>query len=189
MRSHRFRLAATVAATVAGALPAGAQTTPTGGYARLGTIAIPGKPLLTYDIGFVDSAVRRYYLSDRSNAGIDVFDTASNRFLTRIAGNARLGQFAGQKASNDFSGPNGVSPAEPGRLWAGDGDSTVKVMDLRTGQVVNSIGTGGTARANELSYDPDDHIMLVANEADKPPFVSLLSTRPGSGKTCFTCPR
>jgi len=187
-RKHRL-LTAAFAALAFGALPAVAQTTataptaaatPTGGYARLGTIAIPGKPLLTYDISFVDPVLPLYYLADRSNAGIDVFDTRSNRFLTRITGNAAAGQFAGQQASNEVSGPNGVASAEFGWIWAGDGDSTVKVMSLFTGQAVKSVSTGGTARANELSYDPDDHIMLVANQADTPPFVSLISTRHGS---------
>ena len=181
-RKH-WLFTAALAALAFGALPAAAQTTaaaPTGGYARLGTIAIPGKPLLTYDISFVDPVLHLYYFSDRSNAGVDVFDTRSNRFLGRITGNAAAGQFAGQQASNNFSGPNGVSPAEFGWVWAGDGDSTVKIMSLLTGQVVKSVSTGGTARANELSFDPDDHVMLVANEADTPPFVSLISTQPGS---------
>jgi len=188
IRKH-WLLTAAFAALAFGALPAVAQTTatapaaaatPTGGYARLGTMAIPGKPLLTYDISFVDPVLRLYYLSDRSNAGIDVFDTRRNRFLGRISGSAASGQFAGQQASNDISGPNGVSPADFGWIWAGDGDSTVKIMSLFTGQAVKSVSTGGTARANEMSYDPDDHIMLVANQADTPPFISLISTRPGS---------
>ncbi len=180
-RKH-WLLTAALAALTFDALPAAAQTAdpaPTGGYARLGTIAIPGKPLLTYDISFVDPVLHLYYFSDRSNAGIDVFDTRSNRFLGRITGNAATGQFAGQKDTNDVSGPNGVSPAEFGTIWAGDGDSTVKIMSLFTGQVVKSVSTGGAFRANEMSFDPDDHIMLVANQADTPPFVSLISTRPG----------
>ncbi len=182
-RTHWLRFPGLFAAWAIGAMPALAQTpatAPTGGYERLTTIAIPGKPLLTYDISFVDPVLGFYYFSDRSNAGIDVFSSRTNRFLTRITGNAAVGQFAGQKASNNFSGPNGVTSAEFGRIWAGDGDSTVKIMDLFTARVVKTVSTGGTARANELSYDSDDHIMLVANQADTPPFVTLLSTRPGS---------
>ena len=182
-RKHWLRFAMPFAALAFGAIPAGAQTAttaPTGGYERLTTIAIPGKPLLTYDISFVDPALPLYYFSDRSNAGIDVFDTRTDRFLIRVTGNATVGQFAGQQASNDFSGPNGVSDAGFGRIWAGDGDSTVKIIDLFAARVVKSVSTGGTARANEMSYDPRDHVMLVANQADQPPFISLISTLPGS---------
>jgi len=164
-------------------LPARAQIAPappTAGYVRLSTIALPGKPLLTYDISFVDPVLRLYYLSDRTNAGVDVIDTRTNRFLERITGDSLVGEFAGQHASNNFSGPNGVAPADFGRIWAGDGDSTVKIMDQFTARVVRTISTGGTARANEMSYDPRDHIMLVSNEADTPPFITLISTRPGS---------
>jgi DNA-binding beta-propeller fold protein YncE len=181
-RKHWLRFAMPFAALAYGALPARAQTAstaPTGGYERLTTIAIPGKPLLTYDISFVDPVLHLYYLSDRTNAGVDVIDTRTNRFLVRITGNTTVGEFSGQQASNNFSGPNGVAPADFGRVWAGDGDSTVKIMDPFTAQVVKSINTGGTARANEMSYDPRDHIMLVSNEADTPPFISLISTRPG----------
>lgn len=174
--------AASFAVLAYGAFPAEAQIslkTLNAGYERLTTIAIPGKPLLTYDIGFVDPVLRLYYLADRTNAGIDVFDTRTNHFLLRITGDATVGEFTGQRSSNNVSGPNGVAPADFGRVWAGDGDSTVKVMDPFTGSVVKSISTGGAAPANEMSYDARDHIMLVSNEADKPPFISLISTRPG----------
>jgi DNA-binding beta-propeller fold protein YncE len=181
-RKHWLRFAMPFAALAFGAMPARAQTAstaPTGGYERLTTIAIPGKPLLTYDISFVDPVLRLLYVSDRSNAGIDVFDTRTSRFLTRITGNATVGQFSGQLASNGNSGPDGVSPAEFGRLWAGNGDSTVKVIDLFTLSAVKSISTGGTGRANEMSYDSRTHTMLICNDTDSPPFVSLISTRPG----------
>lgn len=109
-----------------------------------------------------------------------MIDTRTNRFFERITGDPLVGEFAGQHASNNFSGPNGVAPADFGRVWAGDGDSTVKIMDQFTARVVETISTGGAERANEMSYDPSDHIMLVSNEADSPPFITLISTRPGS---------
>ncbi len=185
MRSRKrwLRFALPFAGLALAALPARAQaapTAPTAGYVRLATIALPGKPLLTYDISFVDPVLRLYYLSDRTNAGVDVIDTRTNRFLERITGDPLVGEFAGQHASNNFSGPNGVAPADFGRVWAGDGDSTVKIMDQFTARVVRTISTGGAERANEMSYDPRDHIMLVSNEADSPPFITLISTRPGS---------
>ena len=62
------------------------------------------------------------------------------------------------------------------QLWAGDGDSTVKVIDLNTNRV-DVISTFGSARADEMAYDPGDRIVAVANNADDPPFISLISTQ------------
>jgi len=60
-------------------------------------------------------------------------------------------------------------------LWAGDGDSTVKVIDLTIDKIVATMSSGGRFRADEMSYDPTDNIVLVANDADDPPFGSLIS--------------
>jgi hypothetical protein len=43
--------------------------------------------------------------------------------------------------------------------------------------VAFSVGTGGTARADELAYDPKDQEILIANADDKPPFVTFISTK------------
>lgn len=184
-RKTWLRLTASFAALALGMVPALAQTAaspaaaPTGGYERLTTIMLPGKPLLTYDLSFVDPALRLYYLADRTNAGIDVIDTASNRFVMRVVGDSRVGTFAGQQASNDVSGPNGVTSAGFGRVWAGDGDSTIKIIDLFAGTVLKTISTGGTARVDSLVQDPKRHVILAVNDADSPPFVTLLSSRTG----------
>lgn len=65
-------------------------------------------------VSWVDASTRRYYLADRSNAGVDVVDTVASQFVTRITGD-----FAGaDPRGNDLSGPNGVvvihEAAEPG---------------------------------------------------------------------------
>lgn len=186
MNSRRNWLGLTVplAALLAAVMPgtagaAGAPAGPTGGYARLTTVMIPGKPLLTYDLSFVDPVLRQYYLADRSNAGIDVIDTVSNRFVLRVMGDRKSGTFAGQQASNDVSGPNGVTSAGFGRVWAGDGDSTIKVIDILDGTVVKTISTGGTARVDSLVEDPKRQVILAVNDVDSPPFVTLLSSRTG----------
>ncbi len=44
---------------------------------------------------------------------------------------------------------------------------------------MQTISTGGTARADSIGYDPKDHIAAVVNDADTPPFVSLIYTRDG----------
>jgi hypothetical protein len=43
------------------------------------TMNVPGNPLDNFDIGAVDQAAGRYYLADRSNAAIDIFDTAARK--------------------------------------------------------------------------------------------------------------
>jgi hypothetical protein len=45
----------------------------------------------------------------------------------------------------------------------------------------------GENRADELAYDPQDHLILIANDADDPPFLTLISTttRTVVGKLVF----
>jgi DNA-binding beta-propeller fold protein YncE len=149
----------------------------------LTTITVPNDPtanpnnqLLFFDISFVDPSTQRYYLADRSNAGVDIIDAQNNVFLMRIGG--FVGEaFKNGAADNDHSGPNGVLViSEQNQLWAGDGDSTVKVIDLHTNTIIQTISTQGAARADEMAYDPQDHILAVANNADDPPFITLIST-------------
>lgn len=138
---------------------------------RVATLEVPGKPLTSFDIGFVN-ADGVYALADRSNAGLDFFDGASGRFLGRATG------FVGSAAGgSDESGPNGVVAVGRHEFWAGDGDSTVKAVDLRTKKVIASIPTGGKKRADEIAYDARDHLVIAVNNADDPPFVTFISTR------------
>jgi DNA-binding beta-propeller fold protein YncE len=87
-----------------------------------------------------------------------------------------LGGFVGATGNNDTSGPDGVMTVSHHEVWAGDGNSTVKVIDLFSQQVTHTISTGGTNRADEMCLDPRHHLVLVANNADSPPFASLIST-------------
>jgi DNA-binding beta-propeller fold protein YncE len=139
-------------------------------YRQIALIAIPGAPLTSFDISWVDRSSQRYYLADRSNKAIDVIDARNNTFVSRIGG------FVGFTGSNEISGPDGVLVIHSRHeLWAGDGDSTVKVIDLETGTIVQSVSTGGTKRADELAFDPKDDVILVANDADDIPFVTFIS--------------
>lgn len=132
----------------------------------------PRRPLESFDIGFVNAA-GVYALADRSNGGLDFFESATGRFLGRATG------FVGYSATggSDASGPNGVVAVGRNEFWAGDGDSTVKAVDLRTKKVIASISTGGKKRADEVAYDPRDHLVIAVNNADDPPFVSFISIR------------
>jgi len=153
-----------------------------GAYRLLTRIDIPGAPLASFDISWVDPTTQTYYLADRSNAGVDVINTKAHTFVKRIGG------FVGFRGKNNVSGPDGVVLVPDRReLWVGDGDSTVKVVDLQGGMIVATIATGGSKRADELDYDPIHHVVLVTNPDDDPPFVTLISTasRAVLGKISF----
>jgi DNA-binding beta-propeller fold protein YncE len=136
---------------------------------RLVKIPILGNPLTSFGGGWVDSALGRYYLGDRSNKAVDVIDTHRNMLIDRIGG------FVGVTTSADTSGPNGIVKTSAHELWVADGDSTVKVVDLATSTINDSIDTGGKARADKVAYDPDDDMVAVSNDADHPPFLAFIS--------------
>ena len=143
----------------------------------LTAIQIPGNPLRSFDISWVDADRSEYYLSDRSNSGIDVIDTKSNTFKRTIGGFVGVKLNAAGGVNNNISGPDGVT--SHGRwLYAGDGDSTLHVIDLdapaqsATQQVVS---TGGTMRVDEMALTADGTLLLAANNADDPPFATLLA--------------
>jgi hypothetical protein len=169
-------------------------------FTQITAIPIPGNPagtdLVSFDISWVDPVLHLYYLGDRSNKTVDVIDTSTTppSFLTQFkptSPTAPLG-FVGFTGSNDTSGPDGVITVEHTQLWVGDGMSRVWVLDAKTGATVNtgnapnpiptSSGPNITIpnnpnRADELCFDPVDHLVMVANNADDPPFASLISTQ------------
>jgi hypothetical protein len=142
-------------------------------YRLVQTIVIPDLPLASYDISFVDAKTNMYYLADRSNARVDIFDAKNNRWVGSVGG------FAGFTGDNDTSGPDGVV-ADGNRLYAGNGDSTLKVIDLDSLTIIKSVNTGGSKRVDEMALDSDGHQLLVVNNADSPPFLTLISTKKGN---------
>jgi DNA-binding beta-propeller fold protein YncE len=142
------------------------------GLKEIGKIDIPGEPITAFGTIYVDQKAGRAYLADKDNKAMDVIDTRSDRYVGRIAG------LVGIRQSGDVTGPNGfLTTGRQG--WIGDGDSTVKVVDLKSGKILDSISTGGTKRIGELSYDPKRQVVLAANPNDKPGFVTLISAKPG----------
>src|SRR4051794_38875263 len=106
----KFLMAA--AAGLALTAPASAE-----GLKQVGTITVPGAPLESFDIGFVDPQTNQYFLADRSNKSVDVIDAKTDKYMTRITG------FVGDGPKGDVSGPNGVVTVNNGtEVWAGDGD-------------------------------------------------------------------
>src|SRR5213078_3407099 len=52
----------------------------------LTAVQIPGKPLRSYDISWVNPQRGEYYLADRSNASIDIIDTRHLTFKRKLGG-------------------------------------------------------------------------------------------------------
>jgi hypothetical protein len=156
---------------------------PTSVFAQKQLIALPNLPAggtFTYDIGTVDAAARRYYLADRKNTSLDIIDLTT--FAVR-----QVGGFSGQKPSNDNSGPDGVAFVPGGSVYVGD-VNVLKVVDPVAGTVTATLATGTAGfRTDEGCYDPDDHLMMFANPADSPPYMTFVSTTTNTivGKITF----
>jgi hypothetical protein len=160
--------------------------TKAGELKQIGTIAIPGEKLTNFDISFIDQADGRYYLADRSNKAIDIFDTKTDRYLGRAGGFAGAVTKDG-KVVGDLSGPDGVLFADK-EIWAGDGDGAVKIIDPATRTTTASIPSGGKTRVDEMAFDPRDEVFIGVSNAEDPPFATLISTKPGHaiiGKATF----
>src|ERR1700730_15031247 len=152
----------------------------------LKTVPIPGTPANTtagkmyvFDISFVDQRTQTYYLADRSNAVVDVVDARTNELISQISATPAFKGFTGNNAT---SGPDGVVAAFPW-LFVTDANSRVVTIDLRNGKTVSDVSTGGAPglRADELAYDPTDGLLLVVNNADTPPFATLVNVNQTTG--------
>jgi hypothetical protein len=175
-------LAAATLATDAFSMDGGKE----GAVRLLTTVPIPGTKANTtggkmyvFDISFVDQTTQTYYLADRSNAVVDVINAKTNQLISQI--NAKPA-FKGFTGSTSTSGPNGVVAAFPW-LFVTDANSRVVTINLSNGNTVGDVSTGGTTglRADELAYDPMHGLLLVVNNADTPPFATLISVNKTSG--------
>jgi hypothetical protein len=130
------------------------------------------------------------------HGAVDVVDAENDLFIGRITTGKVGGSavfFAGANSANrNLGGPNGVVSGASLTIWAGDGDDTLKVADVNPNsatylQLIDSIPLanrsavsmcGATCqRADELAYDPEDHIVMVATDAPVsiPPYASFVN--------------
>jgi len=137
---------------------------------QVATIPVPGEPINQFGVLAVDQATGLGFLADKDNRGVVVFDTRTDKFVSRITG------FVGMTRSGNTSGPNGIVVVDR-ELWVSDGDSTIKVVDITASAVTATFATGGKRRANAMAFDPQNKIVIVANSNDDPPFLSLISAR------------
>src|SRR5258708_35156160 len=121
-------LAATVAVIAFGSV--GSADAGTTKLKPIGTISNPAGPIDGFDISFVDQKTQRYYLADRSNKSVDIFDAKTDKFLGSVGGFVGVAMKNG-KPDNDTSGPDGVVVGGH-EGWAGGGGSTVQVVELQT---------------------------------------------------------
>src|SRR6266480_6624446 len=188
--SARISLAAIVAAPLlvgAGALatsgaalaapPCQGPGAPTNTETKCWTaVQIPGNPLRSYDISWVNPHRAEYYLADRSNASIDIIDTQQLAFTRKLGGFVGVKLNANGTVNNDISGPDGV--VTHGRwLYAGDGDSSLKVFDLDGPDALAQpkLSTGGTTRVDEMALTTDGELLLTVNNAEDPPYANLFA--------------
>ncbi|MEO8936658.1 MAG: PEP-CTERM sorting domain-containing protein [Burkholderiaceae bacterium] len=164
-------------------------------YAYQQTIQIPGAtsshPFTGYDLAVFDASTQLYYLTDRSNNGIDVFSSATNQFVKQIG----PGLFAGtQGGNNDIAGPNGISISNIGTgklLIAGNGPSNLISFNLDSSGLnvfgaprTISTAVGGTPvpqnRVDGVAFAPTANTILAANNASNPGFLTLINNADGS---------
>jgi DNA-binding beta-propeller fold protein YncE len=143
------------------------------GLKQVGTISFPGDPIYQFGVIAINQATGLGYLADKDNKAVAVFDTRTDAFVARVGG------FVGMTKSGNASGPNGIVVVNDGaEVWVSDGDSTIKVIDAKSGTIAATIATGGKLRANAMAFDPNSRVVIVANSNDDPPFLSLISTGP-----------
>jgi len=189
MKSVRALASVAIAGLVA--MPGLAKAQSDESFNLFTSINNPG--LTAFDIAWTDRSVGFYFLADRSNKSVDLINLDTKFFGRYFAGN-----WAGATGNNNTSGPNGLltlvntTNGNKTEIWTGDGPqvqagcptqapwsgkcSAVKVLDFATGNLTHTIITNGLNRADELCFDPKDHLILIANDAENINFVSLIST-------------
>jgi hypothetical protein len=149
----------------------------------------------SFDISFVKNDIAKYILADRSNNQVDLFDAAALTFTGGIGSGGFVGNHPACAVSHACSGPNGDLIDSADHVWVGDGPAsdcstascrcspgettsmvkeyTLSVSSGATGRLA-CLDTGGKFRADEMAFDPRNHLLIVANDADG--FLSLIST-------------
>jgi hypothetical protein len=154
-------------------------------FSPVKAITVPGGPLASFDISYVDPYLGLLFVADRSNKTVDVVSTGIGKNHDTVI-EQLTDNFAGFNPAVGFAnaGPNGVLTIGP-NAWVGDGNSLLKILNIKTGGEVAVINTGGTLRADELCFDPRDQIVLIANDSEPitpqggAPFDSFISTKKG----------
>jgi hypothetical protein len=163
------------------------------------TIEIPGNALTSVAKSWVDQVTGTYYLADASNSGVDIIDIDTHTWVGRVPGFVGAAGTGGGTAASNGAGPSSFTEGLPGQLWVSDGNSVVRLVDSRSGEIIASVNTaiaacdGGSetthycGRTNEIGYDPEHQIVLVSNPSPLTvaaphvmgdPYATFISARP-----------
>src|SRR5271170_5538911 len=138
----------------------------------LTTVQVPGLRLNNIGGSWVDPVKALYFLGDKPNKAVDIINTANTVFKARLGAGHFVGNVLTNPTSinNNVSGPNGVRSCG-NWVYAGDGNSTIKVFDLATvrnwpavNPPVQTIATGGSSRANAINLSGDCSLLIVTND-------------------------
>jgi len=192
----RWRVAV-LASTIVGALAllalapsAGAQAANPLPYALMTRIPVPtwaglDSSGISVDISWIDPDAGLFVIGDRTGGAIETFDTNRYRFITA----AGQGAFVGPGPTG-AAGPNGVTVVSANEVVGGDGDSTLKLVNLDTGEI-QSVSTGGTHRVDEMAYDAASDTIVVANdrEGETANFITVFKAHPLAIVGKIPCPQ
>ena len=144
-----------------------------GPYFLAATVPWQPKNSISVDQGAVFNGI--YYLSDRGNGVVHVVDLTTATEITRIGGFVGL-KYVNGSIDKPTSGPAGVLVIpDRNELWAGDGNGTVKVIDLHTNTIVDIIDLHLTRRADEMAYDPLKQVAAVTGGDEDIPIIIFIS--------------
>ncbi|KAH6698108.1 hypothetical protein BKA61DRAFT_710068 [Leptodontidium sp. MPI-SDFR-AT-0119] len=141
-------------------------------YSLVATIPwAPGTPSSTDQSAIYNST---YYLSDRTNKGIHVVSLANKTQIGFISG--FVTGLTNGTLTPAISGPDGIVVlANRNEMYVGDGDGTIKVINLFTKAIVANISTGSKKRADEFAYNPSTQTVVVTNGNESPPLVNIIN--------------
>jgi hypothetical protein len=107
----------------------------------------------SFDVIEIDQKAHRLYAADRTDSGVDVFDTsaAPAKFVKTITMPAE---------------PNGIAVApELNRAFAGLSDGSLAIIDTKAGSLIKNVATGGKS-VDLIDYSPQTRTVYAANGTD-----------------------
>jgi WD40 repeat protein len=125
------------------------------------------------DLGIVVNGT--YYLSDRTNAVVHIVDLASSTETGQITG-FKGATIINGTVNKPTSGPNGLLfIPDRNELYVGDGDGSVKIVDLSKNAVIDTIPLGISKRADEMTYDANNKLAIVTGPDDDIAILAFIS--------------
>ena len=129
-----------------------------------------------------------YYLADQTNVGVRVVNLNSKTQTTIVTGGfVGVGMLNGT-VDHDTSGPDGlIVLPDRNEMYVGNGDGTIKVIDLKTNTLAYTYPNVSMSRSDEGAYDQANGILVITSPAEDTPYLNIVSTynRTVLGKVLF----